>query len=272
MARLDTEIVSRGIARSRERAKEMIKSGNITVNSVKARKASAEVSEDDVIESSEKELYVGRGALKIEKAMTVFGLDFSGNVCLDIGASTGGFTDFMLKNGAEKVFAVDVGHGQLAGSLRDDNRVVNLERTDIRKVTPEMLGGLVDFISADVSFISIKMILPKLFELLKDGANAVVLIKPQFEAGKKDIGKHGIVRDRKVHERVLSEIDASVAGAGLFAVDYTFSPVKGGSGNIEYLAELRKTSETPLIRNFKELVENSFSKLKEQSYESGIVS
>ncbi|MDE5621145.1 MAG: hypothetical protein K2I80_11640 [Ruminococcus sp.] len=128
-----------------------------------------------------------------------------------------------------------------------------------------------DFISADVSFISLRMILPKLCELLKDGANAVVLIKPQFEAGKKDIGKHGIVRDRKVHERVLSEIDASVAGAGLFAVDYTFSPVKGGSGNIEYLAELRKTSETPLIRNFKELVENSFSKLKEQSYESSIV-
>ncbi|MDE6092196.1 MAG: TlyA family RNA methyltransferase, partial [Ruminococcus sp.] len=215
------------------------------------------------IESSEQELYVGRGALKIEKAMAEFGLDFSGKVCLDIGASTGGFTDFMLKNGAKKVFAVDVGHDQLAKSLRNDSRVVNLEGTDIRKVTVEMLGGSVDFISADVSFISLKMILPKLCELLEDAANAVVLIKPQFEAGKKDIGKHGIVRDKKVHERVLSEIDASVAGAGLLAVNYTFSPVKGGSGNIEYLAELRKTSGTPLIRNFKELVENSFSRLKE---------
>lgn len=263
MARLDSELVSRGIARSRERAKEMIKSGSITVNSVIIRKASAEVSGNDIIESSEQELYVGRGALKIEKATTEFGLDFSGKVCLDIGASTGGFTDFMLKNGAKKVFAVDVGHGQLAKSLRDDSRVVNLEGTDIRKVTVEMLGGSVDFISADVSFISLKMILPKLFELLKDTANAVVLIKPQFEAGKKDVGKHGIVRDKKVHERVLLEIDASVAGAGLLAVNYTFSPVKGGSGNIEYLAELRKTSGTPLIRNFKELVENSFSRLKE---------
>ncbi|MDE6664906.1 MAG: TlyA family RNA methyltransferase [Ruminococcus sp.] len=263
MARLDSELVLRGIARSRERAKEMIKSGSIMVNSVIIRKVSAEVSGNDIIESSEQELYVGRGALKIEKATTEFGLDFSGKVCLDIGASTGGFTDFMLKNGAKKVFAVDVGHDQLAKSLRDDSRVVNLEGTDIRKVTVEMLGGSVDFISADVSFISLKMILPKLCELLKDAANAVVLIKPQFEAGKKDIGKHGIVRDKKVHERVLSEIDASVVGAGLLAVNYTFSPVKGGSGNIEYLAELRKVSGTPLIRNFKELVENSFSRLKE---------
>ena len=148
---------------------------------------------------------------------------------------------------------------------------MNLEGTDIRKVTAETLGSMADFISADVSFISLKMILPKIHELLKEGSDAVVLIKPQFEAGRKDIGKHGIVNSKKVHERVLSEIDASVAGVGLFAVDYTFSPVKGGSGNIEYLAHLRKTSETPLIRNFKELVENSFGKLKEQSYESSIV-
>ncbi len=272
MARLDAELVSRGIARSRERAKEMIKSGSVTVNSMTAGKASAEVSENDIIESSEHELYVGRGALKIAGAAAEFGLDFSDRICLDIGASTGGFTDFMLKNGAKKVFAVDVGHDQLAKSLKDDSRVVSLEGTDIRKVTPEMLGGQVDFISVDVSFISVKMILPKLHELLKEGMNAVLLIKPQFEAGKKYIGKHGIVRDRKVHERVLSEIDAAIAGAGMFAVDYTFSPVKGGSGNIEYLAELRKTSGTPKIRNFKELVENSFSKLKEQSYESSIVS
>ncbi|MCM1506842.1 MAG: TlyA family RNA methyltransferase [Ruminococcus flavefaciens] len=263
MARLDIEIVQRGIARSRERAKEMIKSGNITVNGRAVNKVSYEVKPEDIIESSAKELYVGRGALKIEKAKEEFEIDFSGKTCLDIGASTGGFTDFMLKNGAEKVFAVDVGHGQLAQSLRDDERVVSMEGTDIRKVTPETLGGAVDFISADVSFISLKMILPAVHALLKDGADAVVLIKPQFEAGKKFIGKHGIVRDRKVHERVLSEIDTAVYSCGLTAVGYTFSAIKGGSGNIEYLAHLRKTSSTPVIRDFRKLVEISFSELKE---------
>ncbi len=272
MARLDAALVSRGIARSRERAKEMIKSGSVKVNSITAKKASEEVSENDVIESSENELYIGRGALKLAKAVEEFGIDFSDKICLDIGASTGGFTDFMLKNGAKKVFAVDVGHDQLAKSLKDDSRVVSLEGTDIRKVTPEMLGGQTDFISVDVSFISVKMIIPKIRELLKDEMNAVILIKPQFEAGKKYICKHGIVRDKKVHERVLSEIDTAIAMSGMFAVDYTFSPIKGGSGNIEYLAELRKTSKTPKIRNFKELVENSFSKLKEHFHESSIVS
>lgn len=263
MARLDAELVSRGIARSRERAKEMIKSGSISVNGNTVNKASAEVSENDLIESSEQELYVGRGALKIEKATKVFGLDFSGKICLDIGASTGGFTDFMLKNGAAKVFAVDVGHGQLAESCRNDIKVVNMEGTDIRKVTTEDLGGAVDFISVDVSFISLKMILPKISELLKENASAVVLIKPQFEAGKKFIGKHGIVRDRKVHERVLSEIDSAIYNSGLVALEYTFSPIKGGSGNIEYLVHLRKTSGTPVIHDFGGLVETSFSKLKE---------
>ncbi len=263
MARLDSEIVMRGIARSRERAKEMIKSGNIFVNGKTVNKVSAEVSENDLIESAEQELYVGRGALKIQKATEVFGLDFSGKTCLDIGASTGGFTDFMLKNGAVKVFAVDVGHGQLAYSLRNDSRVVNMENTDIRKVTPENIGGAVDFISADVSFISLKMILPVFRNFLKDGADAVVLIKPQFEAGKKFVGKHGVVRDKKVHQRVLTEIDASIYSAGLVALKYTFSPIKGGSGNIEYLAHLRRTSGTPVIHDFGKLVETSFSKLKE---------
>ncbi|MCM1314102.1 MAG: TlyA family RNA methyltransferase [Prevotella sp.] len=263
MARLDTEIVSRGIARSRERAKEMIKSGCITINGKSVSKASCEVGTDDIIESSEQEIYVGRGALKIEKATETFGLDFTGKTCLDIGASTGGFTDFMLKNGAEKVFAVDVGHGQLAPSLRADSRVINMENTDIRKVTPEMLGCNIDFISTDVSFISLKIILPEISRLLKAGADAVVLIKPQFEAGRKFIGKHGIVRDKKVHVRVLSEIDAAIYGNSLTALDYTFSSIKGGSGNIEYLAHLRKISGTPVIRDFRNLVEISFTNLKE---------
>ncbi|MDE6781036.1 MAG: TlyA family RNA methyltransferase [Ruminococcus sp.] len=263
MARLDAEIVSRGIARSRERAKEMIKSGSISVNGKSVKKASYEVGADDNIESSEQELYVGRGALKIEKAAEVFGLDFSGKTCLDIGASTGGFTDFMLRNGAEKVFAVDVGHGQLAQSLRNDSRVVNMEGTDIRTVAPEKIGGAADFISVDVSFISLKMILPVLCGLLKDGADAVLLIKPQFEAGKKFIGKHGVVRDRKVHERVLTEIDEAVYKSGLSVMEYTFSPVKGGSGNIEYLAHIRNVSSTPVIRDFGHLVGTSFNELKE---------
>ncbi|MDE5583745.1 MAG: TlyA family RNA methyltransferase [Ruminococcus sp.] len=271
MARLDAELVARGIARSRERAKEMIKSGCITVNSVTAKKVSAEVSEKDIIESSESEIYVGRGALKIKKAYEVFGLSFSGKICLDIGASTGGFTDFMLEKGAEKVWAVDVGQNQLAEKLRRDRRVISLEKTDIRNVTAETLGGKADFISADVSFISLKNILPKISELLSDGAEAVVLIKPQFEAGRKDIGKHGIVKDRKVHERVITEIDTFIHSVGLTAVDYTFSPIKGGSGNIEYLAHLRKISATPVVRDFKQLVENSFSKLKEKSDESSII-
>ena len=165
-----------------------------------------------------------------------------------------------------------MGYNQLDWKIRQDERVVCMERTNFRYMTPADLAyGAPQFACIDVSFISLKIIFPVLKQLLEKNGEVVALIKPQFEAGKKDIGKHGIVRDRKVHERVLSEIDASVAGAGLFAVDYTFSPVKGGSGNIEYLAELRKTSETPLIRNFRELVENSFSKLKEQSYESSIV-
>ncbi|MCM1271541.1 MAG: TlyA family RNA methyltransferase, partial [Ruminococcus flavefaciens] len=162
MARLDSELVARGIARSRERAKEMIKSGNVTVNGITAKKPSDEVSSADNIESSEQEIYVGRGALKLEKAAQEFDIDFEGKVCLDIGASTGGFTDFMLRNGASKVFAVDVGHDQLAEVLKNDRRVVSMEKTDIRNVTPEILGGCVDFICADVSFISLKMILPKI--------------------------------------------------------------------------------------------------------------
>lgn len=261
MARLDSELVSRGLARSRERAKEMIRSGSVTVNGVRAKKPSDEVTAEDRIESSETDIYVGRGALKLEKAFEEFGLDLNGRVCLDIGASTGGFTDFMLQHGARKVFAVDVGNGQLAESLRNDPRVVNMEDTDIRNVTAEDIGGQADFISVDVSFISLTKVLPKVCELLKDGAEAAVLIKPQFEAGRSDIGKKGIVKDRKVHIRVLSEIDSFVNAVGLTAERYTFSPVRGGSGNIEYLAKLRKAAGEPVIHDFRELVDSSFSKL-----------
>ncbi len=261
MARLDSEMVARGIARSRERAKEMIKAGAVTVNGIPARKPSDEVGAEDRIVSAEEEVYVGRGALKLEKAAEAFGIDFTGRVCIDIGASTGGFTEYMLIHGAARVYAVDVGHSQLAESLRSDDRVVNMENTDIRTVTPEETGGRADFICTDVSFISLTKVLPKIKELLKDGAEAAVLIKPQFEAGKSDIGKRGIVKDRKVHRRVLEEIDSFSRLIGLMPVSYTYSPVRGGSGNIEYLAELRSSAEETPLWDFKELVEEAFARL-----------
>lgn len=261
MARLDAELTARGIARSRERAKEMIKAGSVTINGRLAKKPSDEVSLEDVIESSEQELYVGRGALKLEKAAEFFQLGFSGKICLDIGASTGGFTEYMLVHGAERVYAVDVGHDQLAESLRADSRVVNLENTDIRNVTAEDLGGCVDFICADVSFISLTKILPKVTELLKADGTAAVLIKPQFEAGKRDIGKRGIVKDRKVHQRILDEIDSFARLIGLAPSAYTFSPIKGGSGNIEYLVKLSKASADLPKHDFKRLVDDAFSLL-----------
>ncbi|MBR6967531.1 MAG: TlyA family RNA methyltransferase [Ruminococcus sp.] len=261
MARLDTELVSRGLVRSRERAKEMIRSGFVTVNGRAALKPSDEVKETDEITASDTDIYVGRGALKLEKAVKEFAIDLSGRVCLDIGASTGGFTDYMLQNGAARVFAVDVGHGQLSRKLIDNPRVINMENTDIRNISAADIGGQADFISADVSFISLTKILPKIYELLKDGASAVVLIKPQFEAGRSAIGKHGVVKDKKVHIRVLSEIDSFARSIGFAAEEYTYSPVRGGSGNIEYFAKLCKRRGEPVIHDFKELTDSSFNKL-----------
>ena len=261
MARLDAELVARGIARSRERAKEMIAAGAVTVNGRPVKKASAQVSDEDQILSAEQELYVGRGALKLEGAAKAFGLDFTGMTCLDIGASTGGFTEYLLIHGASKVFAVDVGHGQLAESLRSDERVVNMEGTDIRLVTAEDLGGQADFACGDVSFISLTLIVPKLNELLKEGCSAALLIKPQFEAGKRDIGKGGIVKDRKAHIRVLEELDGFFRAAGISPVQYTYSPVKGGSGNIEYLVHLIKGGAQAPNADMKRLVEEAFASL-----------
>ncbi len=265
MSRLDAELVSRGIAGSRERAKAMIKSGAVFVDGRAVEKPSAEVSERSDIVSHMPDLqYVGRGALKLEKAAGVFGIDFKDKLCLDIGASTGGFTDFMLRNGAEKVFAVDVGHGQLDEALRRDSRVINAEGTDIRSVTADFLGGQADFIAADVSFISIKKILPKIYELLKPEACAVILIKPQFEAGKSNIGKRGIVNDRNIHRRILGDINEFAVSLGFFAEQYIYSPVRGGSGNIEYLAKLSKTAGQVKIHDFRALTDSAFNILKER--------
>lgn len=264
MARLDGELVARSIARSRERAKEMIKNGCVTVNGKAAKKPSQEVSESDVIESAEKETYVGRGLLKLEKAAKAFDLVFTGKTCLDIGASTGGFTEYLLLNGAARVYAVDVGHGQLAESLRLDSRVVNMENTDIRSVTAEDIGGQAEFVCGDVSFISLEKILPKVYELLREDGSAAMLIKPQFEAGKSGIGKKGVVKDRKVHVKVLEEIHGFAELIGFSAADYTYSPIKGGSGNIEYLVLLKKTGEKGKTFDFRGLVDRAFENMRQE--------
>lgn len=262
MARLDAELVARGLAKSRERAKEMIKSGSVIVDGKSALKPSQEISSAQIIQTLAPDMqYVGRGALKLEKAVEEFGINLDGKICIDIGASTGGFTDFMLRNGAAKVFAIDVGHGQLAESLRADSRVVNAEGTDIRNVDADFIGGEADFISADVSFISLKKILPKIHELLKPESAAAVLIKPQFEAGVRNIGKKGIVKDKSVHADVLSGICEFAASIGLAPKKLIYSPVKGGSGNIEYMAMLVKTDVQPEIFSFRQLVDEAFRQL-----------
>ena len=205
--------------------------------------------------------YVGRGGLKLEKLVLKHNLVFDKMICMDIGASTGGFTDCMLQNGAEYVYAVDVGSDQLAQSLREDRRVCNMEKTDIRNVVNDSIIGKMDFVSVDVSFISLKLVLPKVYELLNNGKMAAVLVKPQFEAGKSNIGKHGIVKSPTVHAEVLEDIInfSELLGFGIYALDY--SPIKGGKGNIEYLLMLSKDSEENEF-NIKATVKDAFVGLK----------
>ena len=239
--RIDALMVSLGVAPSREKAKEMIKSGNVYLNGKVVSKAGLLANDCDIIEyKGESERYVSRGGLKLEKAVDVFKLDLSGYLCIDIGASTGGFTDCMLQNGAAKVFSVDVGYGQLAWKLRTDERVVNMERTNFRYLTIDDIGTKLDFASVDVSFISLKIILPVLFELLNDGGEAVCLIKPQFEAGRDKVGKKGVVRDKETHAEVIKTITDFAFDTGFSVVGLDFSPIKGPEGNIEYLMYLRK--------------------------------
>lgn len=207
--RLDVAVFERGLSESREKAKALIMAGQVYLNGQKAQKAGDDVKPEDVIEVRGAPLpFVSRGGLKLQKAVESFGTELSGCVCMDIGASTGGFTDCMLQHGAKKVYAIDVGYGQLAWKLRTDERVVNLERTNFRYVTSEQVPEPVDFASVDVSFISLGLILPVLYTLLKDGGEAVCLIKPQFEAGRENVGKKGVVRDEKVHVEVIEKIAA----------------------------------------------------------------
>ena len=242
--RLDILIVNRGLAPSREKAKAIIMSGIVYVDGEKEDKAGTIFPENVNIEIKGNTLkYVSRGGLKLEKAMNEFGLRLDGFVCMDVGSSTGGFTDCMLQNGATKVYAVDVGHGQLDWKLRNDERVVCMEKTNIRYVTPEHIDDQLDFSSIDVSFISLTKVLTPVKELLKDTGRIVCLIKPQFEAGREKVGKKGVVRDKKVHEEVIEMVVEYAKSIELYPLRLDFSPVKGPEGNIEYLLYLSKNPE-----------------------------
>ncbi len=242
--RLDILLVNRGLAQSREKAKAIIMSGIVYVDGEKEDKAGTTFAENVNIEIKGNTLrYVSRGGLKLEKAMNEFGLKLDGFVCMDVGSSTGGFTDCMLQNGATKVYAVDVGHGQLDWKLRNDERVVCMEKTNIRYVTPEDIDDRLDFSSIDVSFISLTKVLLPVKELLKDTGRIVCLIKPQFEAGREKVGKKGVVRDRKVHEEVIDMVVEYSKSIELYPLKLDFSPVKGPEGNIEYLLYLSKNSD-----------------------------
>lgn len=240
--RLDVALAERGLILSREKAKVVIMEGLVYVNGQKSDKAGAQVKDDDTIEIRGETLrYVSRGGKKLEKAMQVFPISLEGCTCIDIGASTGGFTDCMLQNGAKKVYSVDVGYGQLAWSLRTDERVVNLERTNIRYVTEEQIPDPIDFISVDVSFISLTLVLPVAWKLLKDQACMVCLVKPQFEAGKDKVGKKGVVREPQIHKEVIRKVADCAVGLGFAVKGLDYSPIKGPEGNIEYLLFLQKT-------------------------------
>ena len=239
--RLDVLLVNRGLAASREKAKAIIMSGSVYVDGQKEDKAGQTFPEEANIEVRGSTLkYVSRGGLKLEKALKVFHIDPTGMHCIDCGASTGGFTDVLLKNGAEKVFAVDVGYGQLAWSLRQDERVVNMERTNIQHIIPEQITEALDLAVADLSFISLKLVLPAISSVLKDKAELVCLIKPQFEAGKDEVGKKGVVRDEGVHLAVIESILDFVPTIGLTVLGLDYSPIKGPEGNIEYLCYMKK--------------------------------
>ena len=242
--RLDVLLVNRGLAASREKAKAVIMAGIVYVDGQKEDKAGATFADTVNIEVRGNTLkYVSRGGLKLEKAMSHFGLSLEGKVCMDVGASTGGFTDCMLQNGAVKVYSIDVGHGQLDWKLRNDPRVVCMERTNIRYVTPEDIGEPASFVSIDVSFISLTKVLTPVRELLAENGEIVCLIKPQFEAGREKVGKKGVVRDPKVHLEVIRAVMDFASLIGFEILHLEFSPIKGPEGNIEYLLHLKKQPE-----------------------------
>ena len=269
--RLDVLLVERGLQESRQKAQATIMSGLVFVRGQRVDKPGTAVPNDAEIEVRGNALkYVSRGGLKLEKAMATFPIDLHGTVCGDIGASTGGFTDCMLQNGARKVYAVDVGYGQLAWSLRSDERVVCMERTNARYLTHEQIPEELDFASVDVSFISLKLILPPLCGLLRQGGHVACLVKPQFEAGKEKVGKKGVVRDPAVHLEVLEHFLEHAKESGFTALGLTYSPIRGPEGNIEYLGYLEKGEGAPAEVELKALVEEAHQVLKEHGEGSGL--
>lgn len=239
--RLDVLLVNRGMVESREKAKAIIMTGNVFVNEQREDKAGQKFPVDVYIEIRGKKLkFVSRGGYKLEKALQVFPIDLTDLTCMDVGASTGGFTDCMLQNGAKFVYSIDVGTNQLAWKLRQDERVRSMEKTNIRYVTPEDVGELVDFVSIDVAFISLTKVLEPIRHLMKDGARMVCLIKPQFEAGREKVGKKGVVRDLAVHKEVMEQVITYAKSLGFLIKGLDFSPIRGPEGNIEYLLYIQK--------------------------------
>ncbi|MBQ3519495.1 MAG: TlyA family RNA methyltransferase [Clostridia bacterium] len=259
--RLDAFLFERGLSESREKAKAFIMSGIVYVNDQKALKAGMTVTEEDRVEVRGGMEFVSRGGYKLKKAMQNFPITLQDKICMDVGASTGGFTDCMLKNGAKKVFCVDVGYGQLAWKLRSDDRVVNLERTNIRYVTSEQIPDEIDFFSVDVSFISLKLVLPAVLPLLTESGQGVCLIKPQFEAGRERVGKKGVVRDMQTHIDVVREIVDFTNENGFSVLGLEFSPIKGPEGNIEYLMYVQNGCGNAQAVNAETVVRASHSQL-----------
>lgn len=259
--RLDARIFELGLTESREKAKAFIMAGQVYVNGMKATKAGLTVTEKDKIEVRGSSEFISRGGHKLKKAMSVFPISLDNKICMDVGASTGGFTDCMLQNGAVKVYSVDVGYGQLAWKLRSDPRVVNLERTNIRYITEEQVPDKIDFASVDVSFISLCLVLPAIYPILSDIGECVCLIKPQFEAGREKVGKKGVVRDKSVHSEVIEKVYDFAVKTGFSVAGLDYSPIKGPEGNIEYLIYLKKYKTENTILDIDAVVDASHFEL-----------
>jgi len=265
--RLDVLLVNRKLAQSREKAKAIIQSGNVYVNGKMANKAGSMFEEDSSIEIRDNPIkYVSRGGLKLEKALDVFGIDLEGKVCMDVGASTGGFTDCMLQRGAKKVYAVDVGSGQLDRKLREDDRVVSMEKTNIRYLTAGQIKDEISFISTDVSFISLTKVLDVVHKILSAKGELVALIKPQFEVGAERIGKRGVVKDRKAHIDAISSVSSFAAAVGFDCIGLDYSPIKGPEGNIEYLLHLEKANPAGESNAGKEILPGKVQAVVEQAH------
>ena len=265
--RLDVLLVKRGLAESREKAKAIIMTGNVFVEEQREDKAGSTFAEDAQIRIKGTPMkYVSRGGYKLEKAMELWHVPLQDKLCMDVGSSTGGFTDCMLQNGAVKVYAIDVGTNQLAWKLRQDERVVSMEKTNIRYVTPEDIADPIDFSSIDVAFIALTKVLIPVWNLLKNGGRVVCLVKPQFEAGREKVGKKGVVRDKKVHEEVVCHIMTYALSMGFEILGLSYSPIKGPEGNIEYLLYIEKPQDAQALTEIAEEADQKAEEQFEQQY------